>query len=93
MPTPPVTPTEDGRAKFYAAPDARPAQAQMEDLLGQMGEEVRMDARTADVDPTEDLVRRLERLKGKPVRGFFFVQYRVKPERSVLYHASGAMWF
>ena len=67
----PVPSAEDDKAKrgFFVQPDARSDQTKVDDLLKQMGQEVNLDSATAqDIDPTDELVKRLEKLKGKPVR-------------------------
>ncbi len=61
----PQQPQQQGGGAFYVRPDTRVDAARTEDLLRQMGEEVRMDETTgAAADPTDEIAERLAKLKG-----------------------------
>ena len=67
VPTSTVGPTQTQKsAGFYHAPETRPPAKQSDDLLRQMGEEVKIDEgkRQADEEINVDIAERLAKLKG-----------------------------
>ena len=61
-----LSPTEEeNKNGFFVKPDKRPDLRQAEDLVKQMGEEVKIDEKA---DSTSDITERLAKLRGVSVR-------------------------